>query len=176
MLGSRSISLALVLALLAAGCGDDDEPASTAPPETKAPTAAVADACELLTGEDVSAALGRTPRPDERSGRTIDGFALSQCVWEEGERTVAAAVIASPERYRQHERRGRGEAVEGVGEAALVETGMSLEDRGGTGGRTVFVLDGGRTLVVALRRGREEQDVTVDEVVGLARSAHGRLP
>jgi len=74
-----------------------------------------------------------------------------------------------------HEERDRGEPVEKLGDRALVETGTSLEDFGGTGGRTVFVLDGDRTLVVALDRGRSEE-VTVDAVVELARSAHERLP
>jgi hypothetical protein len=165
----RVISLLSVLVLLAAGCGDD-EPSS----DNRAPGRS-ADSCKLLTNDEIAARIGGGFEPEAKTGRTLDAFALSQCVWEAGDAKVAVAVVGSAERYRMHEKRDLGEPVEGLGDAALVETGTSLEDRGGTGGRTVFVLDGDRTLVVALDRGRSEE-VTVDAVVELARSAHERLP
>jgi hypothetical protein len=166
----RVTPLALVLAALATGCGDDDSGS-----DEPAPRAAASDACELLTDAEIAVRLGGAAEPIERGGRTLDDFALSQCRWERGDARIGVAVVGSAERYRQHERRDLGEPVTGLGEAALVERGTSLEDRGGTGGRTVFVRDGDRTLVVALDLGRQ-QEVTADAVVELARSAHERLP
>jgi hypothetical protein len=174
-MAARAILLASGLALLgAAGCGEDDRKPGTERPDAGTGTTA-ADACELLTSDEVEARLGRAPAPEKKTGKTLDGFALSQCVWEEGDGRLAVAVVGSGERYRMHEQRDQGEPVEGLGDGALVETGTSLEDRGGTGGRTVFVVDGNRTLVVALDEGRQKE-VTVDAVVDVARSAHARLP
>jgi hypothetical protein len=171
---ARAILLTATLALAgAAGCGEDDDGGSE--PSAPARDAGIADACELVTRDEIEASVRRVPESDRRSGDTLDGFALSQCVWEAGDRRLAVAVVESSARYRQHERRGRGEPVRELGDAALVETGTSLEDRGGTGGRTVFVLDGDRTLVVAFDHGGETR-VSMGAVVDLARSAHARLP
>jgi hypothetical protein len=177
MTAARGILVASAVALVAAaGCGGDDDGGSDKPATAGTDTGTVAaDSCKLLTNQEIEAQIGPGFAPDEKTGRTLDNFSLSQCVWEAGEGKVGLAVVGSPERYRMHEQRGTGEAVEGLGDAALVETGTSLEDRGGTGGRTAFVLDADRTLVVVLDKGRQEQ-VSVEEVVELARAAHGRLP
>ena len=180
-MSARAILLAAAVALpVATGCGGDEDGDSSPPAkgeDTRAaePRGPDADACELLTTDEIEARIPRAAAPDEKTGRTLDDFPLSQCAWEAGDSMVAVAVVGSSERYRMHKARGRGEPLDGLGDAALVETGTSLEDRGGSGGRTVFVLDGDRTLVVALDRGRQAE-VTVDEVAELARSAHRRLP
>ncbi len=193
----NAIAVALAIAALASGCGDDDEgvfeegsgPVETTTTTTDAstdtgaatetdgrdggaPGASAPNACELLPEDRVKALIGAASKPEEKDGQTLDGFPLSQCVWERGEAGVAVAVVGSPERYLQHKKRG-GDAVEDLGDAALVERGTSLEDRGGTGGRTVFVRDGERTLVVALNTG--ERETSVDAAVDLAREVHGRL-
>jgi hypothetical protein len=180
MVSSRVILLALVVALPGvAGCGDDDGGSGGGGgyganrPATTDTTTTVADACSLLEDAEVSARVGRAGAPDKRDGETLDGFTLSQCEWEGPDGEVAVAVVGSPARFEQHRDRGRGVPVPGLGDGAVVEQGTSLEDRGGTRGRTVFVLDGETTLVVALAHGRE--DVPADEVVALARAAHGRL-
>jgi hypothetical protein len=193
------IAVALVAASLAAGCGGDDddgvfeegsgpretvtetqdgttgtEPSGGGQGEESGGAASVPDACELLPDAEVAKLLGSVPKPEKKDGQTLDEFPLSQCVWEEGKAGVAVAVVGSTQRYRQHEQRGVGEPVKGLGEAALVEPGTSLEDRGGTRGRTLFVRDGDRTLVVALNGG--DRDVSVDAIVDLARDVHARLP
>ena len=163
--------------LCLSGCGDDEETADRpSPPETAttatqdAPTAA---ACDLLTAEEVEAHTGPDPSLDPRAGKTLDGFDLSQCVWSAGGRRVGVAVVGSTERYELHDSLDRGERVRGLGDGAVVESGTSLEDRGDTEGRTAFVLDGERTLVVAVDIGDERP--AVDEVAELARTALGRL-
>jgi hypothetical protein len=193
----HAIAVALVVALLAAGCGDDDEGVfeeGSGPRETVTTTqdgttdtepggntegggsggaASVPDACKLLPDAEVAELIGGTAKPEAKTGQTIDEFPLSQCVWERGKAGVAVAVVGSPERYQQHKKRGAGEPVKDLGDAALVEPGTSLEDRGGTGGQTVFVRDGERTLVVAFNSGR---DTSPDAAVDVARKVHARLP
>jgi hypothetical protein len=182
----RVILLALAVALpVAAGCGDGGDDGSEKPTTGTdtgtvqsggggGSTAGAPDACSLLEDGEVSASVGGAAKPDERTGQTIDGFDLSQCEWKGADGTVTVAVVGTPKRFEQHRERGLGEPVDGLGDGGLVERGTSLETRGSTSGRTVFVLDGDRTLVVALNRGRA--DVPPDDVVELARAAHGRLP
>jgi hypothetical protein len=160
-----ALALTPVTALAACG-GDDETDASSTPAEVQA--------CELLEDGEVAAKVGDGAAGAPRTGQTIDGFDLRQCEWKGANGTVTVAVVGSPERFEMHKQRGLGEPVDSIGDGGLVERGTSLESRGSTRGRTVFVLDGDRTLVVALDRG--SADVAPDEVVALARSAHGRLP
>jgi hypothetical protein len=170
--------LALAVALpAAAGCGDGgeaDSERSTTQSGTGTAGSAATDACSLLEDGEVAARVGGAARAVPRTGDTLDGFPLSQCEWKGPDGRVTVVVIASPKRFEMHADRGLGEPVRGLGDGALVEQGTSLESRGGTSGRTVFVLHGDRTLVVALDRGRQEE-VATDEIVEVARSAHGNL-
>ena len=171
--------LACAAALLClAGCGDDEEAADDRPAGAETATTATQDAptaaaCDLLTAEEVEAHTGPDPSVDPRTGETLDGFDLSQCVWSARGGRVGVAVVGSTERYELHDSLDRGERVRGLGDGAVVEPGTSLEDRGDTEGRTAFVLDGRRTRGVALDTGDERP--AVDEVAELARRALERL-
>lgn len=189
------LGLAVTLAVPAAACGNDGEPTAatgttttTAPTTattattasdgdattTAAPAGATPDPCTLVAAAEVEAVAGLGATAAAEDGESIDGLAFRQCVWE-AEATsslVAVAVVEGADRYEQHAERGLGEPVDGLGDEALVEAGVSLETHGATGGRTVVVLDGDRTVSVAVKR---QGETPVDEVVTLAASVLDRL-
>ena len=195
---SRRLGAAVLLAAgfgLTIGCGDDDGDAgkaSTAPAETSQRTQSAGraqDACGLLTSAEVAAQLrGRATR-ERKSGSSLDGHPFSQCRWTAGKRKIGVVVVASTARYETQRKLAGGQRTGGLGDAAVAREGTSLETTGGTGGRTVAIKDGDRSLVVALDLGgtvgatfdpsgskvRRDDPVSTADVVALARKALGRL-
>ncbi len=188
----------LIAGIALASCGDDDggeaSQASTPPaPAATAPTTTgageVADACKLLTDAEVTQQLGNGAKRERKAGTSLDEHPFTQCRWTAGKKEIGVVVIATTARFETHSKLAGGSTVSGLGDAATVRRGTSLETRGGTGGRTVTVKDGGRTLVVALDLGgtvgvtvqsngataTENEPVSDADVVALARVAHARL-
>jgi hypothetical protein len=104
-LGALTVAGALVLA---AGCGDDDEPAderTTAAEETEATetesgtdTTAVfdTDPCSLLTEADVKALLGKAVDGKLEVEGDAEAQQPGQCLWESGEPVDLAAPNTTP--------------------------------------------------------------------------------
>ena len=195
------VMAALALALTA-GCGDDDDTAtddtSTTAPDATGDDGdggggddgddaddnggddnddgddgdgGVPDACDLLDAAEVEPFVG-VVEPESEAGTSIDLLAYSQCEWETDDALVVLAIVGGAERFETHRDNLPGEPVEGLGDEALTFPGVSSETRGGSGGRTISVRVGDRTLVVALRI---EGETTVDLVRPLAEAALGRL-
>ena len=113
-MGRARIQLIAALLLgcaVAAGCGDDDEPAAertqtvrTEPRTTAAPESDIAeptntaesdtgassdsdeagglpDTCDLLSASEIREAAGRDVDPQEEKGDSVDGFPYRQCNW-----------------------------------------------------------------------------------------------
>jgi len=151
--------VALFAALVLAGCGGDDGEVAI---------------CDALTDPQVGEQIGADFQSRSDSGKALDGFRFEECTWESpagGKITVG--VVSSAARYTSIERALRGapglERVDGVGDEAFTASGFSSEERGGTGGRTVYIRDGERTVLVALDPG--EGETPPARVVGLAKDA-----
>lgn len=154
---------------------DDDETtdAGTVDDEASDEVAAggVPDACSLVEPAEVEALIGAA-EPVGETDTAIDGFAYSQCNWENDDGLFLVAVIEGAERYESHQDNLPGEPLAGVGDEALTAPGVSSETMGATGGRTISALVGGRTLVVALRVPGE---TTVELVQPIAATVADRL-
>lgn len=145
------------------GTGSEDE-ADEADEQGGETAAAIPDACTLVDDAELGALVpGAEPEPEE--GTAIDGLDYSQCTWETEETTLIVAVVEGSTRFEMHQDHLQGEPLDGVGEDALVATGVSSETRGDTGGRTVSALVDGNTLSVALRLTGQ---TTNEDVVPLA--------
>ncbi len=154
---------------LPAGIDSDDDATETT---TAADDVALPDACGLVDEADIEALIG--PAGNELEvGETLDGLAFSQCVWENDTRQmVGVALTTSTARFASHLENLPGEPVEGLGFQAITVGGVSLETTGATGGRTISISDGDRTVVVALRL---EGQTTLDAVRPLAESVLANL-
>ena len=132
---------------------------------------AIPDACTLVDAADVEALVpGATPEAE--TSMSLDALEYSQCEWESGDALLIVNVVEGPNRFEMHRDHLRGEAIDGLGDDALVAEGISSETRGSTDGLTVSSLVDGNTLVVALKLDR---DTTQDDVVPLATTAAERL-
>jgi hypothetical protein len=112
----RLLLCALALAPALASCGDGDDEGNSdggAPAEVQA--------CKLLEDGEVAAKVGDGAAGAPRTGRTLDGFDLTQCEWKGPNGTVTVVVVGSPERFEMHKHSGLGEPVGSLGDGGLVE-------------------------------------------------------
>lgn len=175
----------VVVAVLAAallGCGDDEESDEVTAvtddtgtgdtgDETGDGGGELPDACGLLEAAELEPVVGSV-EPEAERDTSIDGLDYRQCTWESADTLLIVAVVDGSERFETHVANLGGEPVDGVGDEALVATGMSSETRGGTGGRTISARVGDRTVVVALRLPGE---TPTDAVLPLAQAVAGRV-
>lgn len=194
----RAVAVLVTLGLmLVAGCGDDDSSSSdpASPDPSVEPTPAdddpaddhsadeagqehaaggeLPDACGLLDQAEIEALIG--PAVSEREeGQTLDGLNFSQCVWENDDsgQLVGMALTTTTTRFDSHVDNLSGDPVAGLGDDAVTMGGVSLETTGATGGRTISIAHGDRTVVVGLRI---DGQTTVDMVRPLADSVLAAL-
>ena len=151
---------------------DGTTDAGTVDDETSDEAAAgVPDACSLVEPSEVEALIGAA-EPVGETDTAIDGFAYSQCNWENDDGLFLVAVIEGPTRYESHQDNLAGEPLDGVGDEALTAPGVSSETMGATGGRTISALVDGTTLVVALKVPGE---TSIDLVQPIATTVADRL-
>jgi hypothetical protein len=140
----------LLLGAALAGCGGSDGPAP----------------CDLLTAADAEALLGPGLAPIDIPGDDAEvacGYAPEGA--EEGAMSTVAAIEVQEDRFGSPgELRRLGEELDGVGEAAIIETE--------TAGFTVIALADGSTSFGLVVRG---EGVERDAVVELARTIVDRL-
>lgn len=183
-----AVLLSVGVVVLAA-CGDDESstPGTSAPntshestttgeeagDDQSANEVALPDSCGLLDQGEVEALIGPGVTKNE-AGQTLDGLEFNQCVWEHDEsgQLIGVVLTTTTTRYESHVDNLPVEAVEGLGDEAVTMGGVSLETTGATGGRTISIADGGRTVVVALRL---DGQTTLDAVRPLAESVLARL-
>lgn len=148
---------------------DDDDAEGSSDDDA---TADLPDACDLLDGADVEALIGPAVTESD-SGQTLDGLAFSECVWSnETRQMVGVALTSTTTRFDSHVANIGGDPVDGLGDEAITMGGVSLETTGATGGRTISMAVGDRTVVVGLR---VEGQTTVDMVRPLAESVLASL-
>jgi len=97
-LGALAVAGALVLA---AGCGDDDEPAEEATTTAEAsaaddPAVFETDPCSLLTSDDVKALMGKSVEGSLEVEGDAETQQPAQCLWESGEPVDLAAPNTTP--------------------------------------------------------------------------------
>lgn len=161
------VGIVAVLAIAGvAACGTGDQPAGE--------RRATADACALLEAAAPAAGVGDVLVPNGKRDVSLDGFPYSQCDAQASIATMAAVVVLeSAARYEQHVQLARGRTVSGLGDGALIEPGISLENKGSSTGATAFVKVGERTVAAAVEIGTDDAS---DAATQLAREVVKRLP
>lgn len=197
----RLVAILLSMGVLfVAGCGDDDTSAadpSSPDPSIESTTADggdtgngdsssaeeaagdeptgedLPDACGLVDQAEVEALIGPAAIENE-AGQTLDGLDFNQCVWESDEsgQLIGVALTSTTTRFESHLDNLPGDPVDGLGDDAITAGGVSLETTGATGGRTISMANGDRTVVVALRL---DGQTTLDAVRPLAESVLANL-
>jgi hypothetical protein len=138
------------------------------------PDAVDVDVCGLLDENTVASLVTADPTVEG----PVAGFAGgASCLWsDELEERQLAVTVAGADYYEQV-KDGYGESliepVSGLGDEAFSADGFNYAAGGGTQGRSLFVLVGDRTLVVAYNPG--EGSATTDQLTDPAREALASL-
>ena len=124
----------------------------------------------LVTDAEIEALIGPSPTLTEGQG----------CEWETStnggvdSNTLGVDVYASPEPYEGYvDRHELSEQAPGLGDAAVTTSGFETAGTSRSCGRTVVVLAGERTVLVALCLG--DEDVAVDRLRPIADQVLARL-
>lgn len=139
------------------------------------PDAVDVDVCGLL-GEGTVASLVAT---DPIVEGPVAGFAGgASCLWSDGTDENRLAVTVAGAGYYEQVKEGYGEEliepVDGVGDEAFSADGFNYAAGGGTQGRSLFVLVGDRTLVIALApRSGAATTTQLEELAGEALASLG---
>lgn len=132
------------------------------------------DPCELLTADEVEAALGVDASP---SGPETGFGTGAGCSWEADDAELGVFVATSNHFTQMQGNYDDGNidytTVRGVGDEAMLVDGFSSASSFSTDGATLVILDGDRTVTVAIER--DDAPIGESDLVPLAKKVLDRL-